>query len=197
MLKLTLTDGHSYCQAVEAESIPKLSRSETAPGSKILINGAPIVSSCIILSPGACSLLGGKVPALYEKWELVKDISDQVRTSSGGSDGAPPWVTFGQRIASSAESEQFRALAASKAGKEAADEFDVQRKGAIAVVASGAVKKVFGGGNRSAQTNLEHKEQERRMRNVENQESRGPRGRREAKDKVSIAKCHLYDINIT
>lgn len=82
MLKLTLTDGHSYCQAVEMENVPKLSRSETAPGSKILINNALVVSSCILLTPSTCLLLGGKVPALHEKWELVKDISDQIRSNS-------------------------------------------------------------------------------------------------------------------
>lgn len=80
MLKITLTDGHTTCHAIEIESISRLSRTHTPPGAKILIRNAKISSSCILLNPKCCTLLGGRVPALWEKWELAKNVSEHIRS---------------------------------------------------------------------------------------------------------------------
>lgn len=74
MLKLTLTDGHSFCQGIEVESIPQISIDRTAPGAKILLKNAQIKSGYILLHPGCCTYLGGKVSALYEKWEVSRSL---------------------------------------------------------------------------------------------------------------------------
>lgn len=81
MLKLTLTDGHNFCQAIEILPISSLSCDRTPPGSKILIKNARVVSGYIMLQPNNVSYLGGKVPALYEKWELSKDALKNSRRS--------------------------------------------------------------------------------------------------------------------
>lgn len=74
MLKLVLTDGETYIQAIETASIPSLNRDKTPPGSKLLILSAKISSGYLLLDSKNCSLLGGKVPALFEKWELAKSV---------------------------------------------------------------------------------------------------------------------------
>lgn len=79
MLKLTLTDGHSFCQAVEISEIPALSAHKTAPGSKILLKTAKVKSGYILLQPRCCTYLGGKVPALYEKWEISRSLLKNAR----------------------------------------------------------------------------------------------------------------------
>lgn len=81
MLKLILTDGYTSCQAIEISNISSLSRVQTPPGSKLLINNARIFSSCILLHPSCCTLLGGQVPVLFEKWELAKNMSEHIRSS--------------------------------------------------------------------------------------------------------------------
>ncbi|KAF2880973.1 hypothetical protein ILUMI_25189 [Ignelater luminosus] len=151
MLKLILTDGHTSCQAIEISNISSLSRIQTPPGSKLLINNARIFSNCILLHPNCCILLGGQVPVLFEKWELAKNMSAHIRTSAGP-DGPPPWVNFGEKIVSSISNEPFKSLT-SKIAKETTNDFDVHRQDAIANATSGAVKRVFGGGARIAQDN--------------------------------------------
>ncbi|KAF5302296.1 hypothetical protein FQA39_LY10335 [Lamprigera yunnana] len=143
MLKVALTDGHTICQGVEVSNINSLKRSHTAPGTKILINAAKVSSNCILLQPNCCTLLGGKVPALYEKWEVAKNISE---LRNGAIDGAPPWVNFGEKIVTAVSNEPFKSLTSKEAKQ---DEFDIQRQDAISVLATGAVKKVFGGGTKT------------------------------------------------
>jgi tudor domain-containing protein 3 len=79
MLKLMLTDGDTYIQAVETAPIPSLNRDKTPPGSKLLIHSAKICSGYVLLDSSNCSLLGGQVPALCEKWELAKSVKHQSR----------------------------------------------------------------------------------------------------------------------
>lgn len=74
MLKLTLTDGHSFCQGIEIGNIPQLSVDRTPPGSKVLLKNACLKSGYILLEPSCCTYLGGKVPTLYEKWELSRSL---------------------------------------------------------------------------------------------------------------------------
>lgn len=184
MLKLTLTDGHTSCQAVEIGSVPSLSRTHTPPGSKLLVDSAVVFSSCILLHSNCCRLLGGRVPALFEKWELAKNISEHVRVSAGP-DGPPPWVNFGEKIVSAVTGEPFKALV-TKVTKETSNEFDAHRQDAIAVASTGAVKKVFGGGPRALEDQPANDFRRYGSRNADNQEERprGFKGRRDAKEKA-------------
>lgn len=75
MLKLSLTDGDTFIQAVELSPINSISRNLIPPGSKVLINKAKIVSGYLLLTGSNCTLLGGRVPHLVEKWELAKSIN--------------------------------------------------------------------------------------------------------------------------
>lgn len=72
LLKLSLTDGHTNCQAIEMRQIPALNLDNTVPGTKILIDGAQVLSGTILLDLKCCKILGGNVPALAERWELSK-----------------------------------------------------------------------------------------------------------------------------
>lgn len=74
MLKLTLTDGHSFCQGVELSTISSISCDRTPPGSKVLIKNAKLKSGYLHLQPNNCTFLGGRVPALFEKWEISRNI---------------------------------------------------------------------------------------------------------------------------
>lgn len=79
MLKLSLTDGHTNCQAIEMKPIPALSLDNTAPGTKLYINGAQILSGCLMLDLKCCKVLGGNVSALVERWEVSKLMPSHVR----------------------------------------------------------------------------------------------------------------------
>nr|CAI5825081.1 unnamed protein product [Callosobruchus analis] len=72
MLKLSLSDGEGYIQALEVKHISSLSHKTTPPGTKILVSNAKYHSGYLLLSPECCTVLGGKVPNLVEKWELAK-----------------------------------------------------------------------------------------------------------------------------
>ncbi|CAH1159797.1 unnamed protein product [Phaedon cochleariae] len=145
MLKLSLSDGDTYVQALELSPITSISRNNTPPGTKIVVNCAKVCSGYLLLSPNNCTVLGGKVPALIEKWEIAKSVQ---RTNRRGlnDDGPPPWVNFGKRIQSGNQEPNFKSLEnkSKETSKENA-EFEAQRQGAIAEANSGAVKKVFGG----------------------------------------------------
>lgn len=79
MLKLSLTDGETYVQAIELLPLATISRNYTPPGTKVLINNAKISLGYLLLSPDNCTVLGGQVPALVEKWELAKSIKNTPR----------------------------------------------------------------------------------------------------------------------
>lgn len=82
MLKLTLTDGHTFCQGIELESIPQISINKTAPGSKVLLRNAEVRSGYILLHPACCTYLGGKVVGLYEKWVISRSLLKNTRRRS-------------------------------------------------------------------------------------------------------------------
>jgi tudor domain-containing protein 3 len=147
MLKLMLTDGDTYIQAVETAPIPSLNRDKTPPGSKLLIHSAKICSGYVLLDSSNCSLLGGQVPALCEKWELAKSVKHQSRQNAS-SDGPPAWVNFGGKIQVEVQDKQFKSLETKSQEAKENSKFDLQRQDAIAEAASGAVKKVFGGGSK-------------------------------------------------
>lgn len=185
MLKIILTDGFNNCQAIELKPISSLSVEKTIPGSKILIKGAPVHSGCILISPENCDVLGGYVTALAEKWEVAKLTLGHVRATL---EGPPPWVNFGKKIVNTVNTTQgFKSLEAKKDlnSKENCD-FQVQRQDAIAVVAQGAVKKVFGGGVKPSAAFSNAPENNS---NHYNREPRVPRQpRQKGKDKSELEK---------
>lgn len=81
MLKLIVTDGHTHCQAVEIGDLPFLNHNKTPPGSKLLIKKAVFNSGYIFLEENSCIFLGGKVPSLYEKWEINRTVSKHNRAA--------------------------------------------------------------------------------------------------------------------
>ncbi|XP_021916755.1 tudor domain-containing protein 3 isoform X3 [Zootermopsis nevadensis] len=151
MLRLTLTDGHSCCQAVELESVPALSLN-TPPGTKLYLRNEslPMSHGILLLKSSYIEVLGGRVPPLVEKWEFNRTLAKHTRGRIGEEGGPPPWIPFGQRILRpSPQDHNFKSLDnhRDKENKENA-EFEAQRKDAIAEAARGGAKKVFGGGNK-------------------------------------------------
>lgn len=142
MLKLTLTDGESYIQAIEMSAINSISREKTAPGTKVLINGAAALSGYLLINPQNFTVLGGQVEHLFEKWLLAKSIQQNHQYVSN--EGAPPWVAFGCKIISGNQDKSFKSLEKNKDSNNDS-EFEQQRKDAIAEASTGAVRKTFGG----------------------------------------------------
>ncbi|KAG5898304.1 hypothetical protein JTB14_022993 [Gonioctena quinquepunctata] len=145
MLKLSLTDGDSYVQALEIDNISSISRNKTPPGTKIQVNNPNISSGYLLLTPTNCTVLGGRVPILVEKWEIAKNVQRNNRGNSS-EDGPPPWVNFGTKIQNSLQETHFKSLAGkNKDGAKDNSDFELQRQGAIAEATTGATKKVFSG----------------------------------------------------
>ncbi|KAJ9597478.1 hypothetical protein L9F63_011663, partial [Diploptera punctata] len=150
MLKLTLTDGLTCCQAVELEfsllSFDKMRR------TKLYLKDESIsmAHGFMLLKTSCIEVLGGSVPALVEKWELNRSLAKHTRGRIGEEGGPPPWIPFGQKILkSNPHDRNFKSLDSGreKENKENA-EFEAQRKDAIAEAARGGARKVFGGGNK-------------------------------------------------
>lgn len=147
MLKLTLHDGHVSCPGIEIEHIPSISIN-TPPGTKVLLQNVNLQAShgILWLEPSNISVLGGKVPHMYEKWQINRSLAKHTR---GGSDGGPPpWIPFGKPLESrDAQDKMFKSL--QEANKQDNVEFETQRKGAIAEAQKmSGTKKVFGGGTK-------------------------------------------------
>lgn len=180
MLKLILTDGHAHCQAIEITSIPALNSNKTPPGTKILLENVEIHGGFLLLQQTNCKVLGGKVPVLFEKWDVARSLSVHTR-NSGSIDGPPPWVNFGQKVTTNLEMQNFKSLENKGKEDKQNSEFEDSRKNAIAEVASSAVKKVFGGGTKQALL----VESEKKFENkVEVRRDKGGRkGKKEVKEK--------------
>lgn len=152
LLKLTITDGQTQYSALEGEHVPSLSL-DTAPGTKIFLKNGPIkiLQGMLILNANNVSILGGKVPALYEKWELSRAMA---KYAKGGrmqlsASGPPPWIPFGQKIQQNlpSDTKNFKSLQTKEKdeSKENA-EFTALRNDAIAEANKLGTKKTFGGG---------------------------------------------------
>ncbi|XP_077339268.1 tudor domain-containing protein 3 [Lithobates pipiens] len=153
MLRLQMTDGHTACTAIEFNYLSKVSLN-TPPGTKIkLLGTVEVKNGCLLLDDTNTVVLGGEVEPLIEKWELQRSLSKHNRSNIGTEGGPPPFVPFGQRLASansvdSKELDSRKTLQASNATKTVGenDEFEKQRIAAIAEVAKSKETKTFGGG---------------------------------------------------
>lgn len=157
LLQIDMTDGQSYCSGLEMEHLPMFNIN-IAPGTKVLVrNSVKTIQGIMSLSPQNISILGGKVAALYEKWETSRALSKLTtfgaRPSDPNGGGPPPWIPFGQKIQHCADDKSFKSYGAGT-GEKAKDpskentEFIAMRNEAIAEAIKIGTKKVFGGGNR-------------------------------------------------
>ncbi|XP_044749317.1 tudor domain-containing protein 3 [Coccinella septempunctata] len=145
MLKLTLTDGETFVQAIETSNIPFISREKTPPGSKILLQNVRIQNGFLLLNQKNTKLLGGNVPHLFEKWELAKSVQHHSRNIASA-DGPPAWVNFGFKVSNFGEEVKVTDSGKTKEQVKENTEFENLRKDAIAEAATGAVRKIFGAG---------------------------------------------------
>ncbi|XP_052848502.1 LOW QUALITY PROTEIN: tudor domain-containing protein 3 [Drosophila gunungcola] len=156
LIQLDLSDGQNSIQALELEPVPQLNLN-VAPGSKIFFKAEKLqlMQGFMLLRSTELQLLGGRVDALYEKWDLARTMLRYARSGRplSGTSVPPPWVAFGRKIDTTAERERnFKSLGSSgdkdKPVKEN-DEFNAMRTEAIAVATKAGGKKVFGGGGQN------------------------------------------------
>ncbi|BFF96535.1 tudor domain-containing protein 3 [Drosophila madeirensis] len=153
LLQLDLTDGQNCIQGLELESVPALNLN-VAPGSKIYLKAEKLqlMQGFLLLRPNELQLLGGRVDAMYEKWDLARTMLKYARSGRplNGTSVPPPWVAFGKKFDSTTD-RNFRSNAISDKDKPARenDEFNAMRSEAIAVATKAGGKKVFGGGGQN------------------------------------------------
>lgn len=156
LLQVELSDGQTVLQALELEPVPALNLN-VAPGTKIYFHAEKLqlLQGFLLLRSNELKILGGRVDALYEKWDFARTMLKYARSGRPltGSSAPPPWVTFGKSIDADAD-RNFKSLASAadkdkdKPSKEN-DDFNNMRSEAIAVASKAAVKKVFGGGGQN------------------------------------------------
>ncbi|XP_033127516.1 tudor domain-containing protein 3-like isoform X2 [Anneissia japonica] len=136
MIKVSLTDGHTTCTALEVEPIPKISV-ETAPGTKLHLSGSiPMHRGFLLLNGGNTKCLGGKVEELYSKWQVAKSLATHSR-STRQDGGPPPWVEFGQGVQMGVQrmggrrGDLKKSLESQREHTELDKEFEEQRKATI------------------------------------------------------------------
>ncbi|TRY69972.1 hypothetical protein TCAL_02336 [Tigriopus californicus] len=153
--KISLTDGHGLCHAIEKRRIESIS-SKIPPGTKVRLQPGQRIqckSGFLLLEPGHVDVLGGKVEALLEKWAISQELAHFTRAKPAGVGGPPPWVAFGKRIGGEGSADAgFKALPKGETDKDGvvkeSVEFESQRKDAIEEAARQGGKKVFGGGTK-------------------------------------------------
>lgn len=158
LLQLELTDGLATLQALELEPVPTLSLN-VPPGTKIFFKAEKLqlMHGFLLLRSNELQILGGRVDALYEKWEFARTMLKYARNGRplSGASAPPPWVAFGKNI-DATDDGNFKSLAPAadkdKPTKEN-DEFNSMRTEAIAVANKAGSKKIFGGGG---QTIVDH-----------------------------------------
>jgi len=145
MLKLTLTDGHSVCHAIEVRKIPQLSLN-VPPGTKLYLrpdSPIPVASGLLLVSPQNVEVLGGRVAALAERWELNRSLAKHKRRGATDEGGPPPWIPFGAKIVRTNPSDRnFKSLENKDKENKDNSEFETQRKDAIAEAGRAGAKKV-------------------------------------------------------
>ncbi|XP_023178140.2 tudor domain-containing protein 3 [Drosophila hydei] len=156
LLQLELSDGQTVLQALELEPVPALSLN-VAPGSKIYFHAEKLqlLQGFLLLRGSDFKILGGRVDALYEKWDFARTMLKYARSGRplSGASAPPPWVTFGKNIDAN-DDRNFKSLASAadkdkdKPAKEN-EEFNNMRSEAIAVASKAAIRKVFGGGGQN------------------------------------------------
>jgi hypothetical protein len=93
-------------------------------GTKVRAHGLVSIEHGFLLFTNTnCTILGGAVPALVERWTQERQTAQRMmlagshaHKSKTGKDGRrpPPWVPFGQQLKTILNSNEFRSLQALK-----------------------------------------------------------------------------------
>ncbi|XP_055703721.1 tudor domain-containing protein 3 [Phlebotomus papatasi] len=157
LLRVHFTDGQGIIPGIEYESVPQLGLN-TVPGTKVLLKNGPIGVGMgnLLLKAKNIEILGGFVEALAEKWEISRTMAKFAKGGARGNSAAPPWIPFGQKIDTKSLDVNIKSLAGDVEKDTAKEnvEFNAQRSEAIAE-ASKAAKKVFGGGQKMMDHNVQ------------------------------------------
>lgn len=150
-LQIDFFDGVTLMQALELEHISALSLN-TPPGTKVYFKADRIqlMQGMIVLRASEIDVIGGKVSALLEKWEMSRTLLGYARMGRrlSGTSGPPPWIPFGKKIEIKTSIDRnFKSLAhalsgGDKEGKEN-EEFNAMRNEAIAEANKCGSKKVL------------------------------------------------------
>ncbi|BES98955.1 DUF1767 [Nesidiocoris tenuis] len=149
MLKLILTDGTQVLPAIEITPISHVNLN-TPPGTKLLLKGEIILSCGFLqLNTDQVQMLGGIVTNLVEKWTVSRNLAKHTRGRYGIEGGPPPWIPFGEKMGpTNLTDKNFKSLDDGSKENKDNDEFEAQRRDAIAEAGKTVVKKVFGGGTK-------------------------------------------------
>ncbi|XP_065886485.1 tudor domain-containing protein 3-like isoform X2 [Dysidea avara] len=94
LLKLQLTDGYIYCNALEIKHTPQLNLS-VPPGTKLKITSNVMArNGFLLLTPSVVKVLGGHVEHMVEKWKASKIITQRGKVARG--EGPPAFVPFSE-----------------------------------------------------------------------------------------------------
>ncbi|XP_071087007.1 tudor domain-containing protein 3-like isoform X2 [Haliotis cracherodii] len=156
LLRLSLTDGHINCTAIEIENLKNINLG-TPPGTKVMLEGAvDVENNFLLLTNKNFRCLGGKVEKLVETWELKRKLAKQSRSGVQTEGGPPLFVPFGKKMPSNdynpghrapEKKENFKSLESSKKDKKTEEsEFEQQRQATIAEALQEGKTKTFGGG---------------------------------------------------
>jgi len=86
-----LSDGHAKVTGIEVLPLTDLSP-KTPPGTKVLLPvGAParLVEGILLLAPDTLTVVGGRVDALVERWELQQNLARERKMASN-----PDYIPF-------------------------------------------------------------------------------------------------------
>lgn len=68
----------------------------------------------LLLETGSMKVLGGRVDALYDKWEVSQKLAQFTKLRSTrpqeGSEGAPAWIPFGKKITVDSSADKVRSF---------------------------------------------------------------------------------------
>eukprot|EP00116_Pleurobrachia_bachei_P002592 sb/3462854/ len=93
MFRLTLSDGHTTCTAMNLAPLQNLS-GKCYPGTKVRLTGnVQVLGGFLLLTPSNCEILGGRVERLVENIEKNEGITK--RKGGDGVGGPPKFVPFG------------------------------------------------------------------------------------------------------
>lgn len=101
LIKTQLTDGHTNVFALQFDPIPDLN-TETPPGTKVCLSDAiRIENGMLIINSRTCSVLGGNVNLLVEKWNVEKNFA--LKSNRNTDSAAPKWIPFSKAIGERSE----------------------------------------------------------------------------------------------
>ncbi|PAV76271.1 hypothetical protein WR25_09970 [Diploscapter pachys] len=156
IIRVHLTDGQQAISGLFfGENCPI--SADTPPGTKLLLNGKiQLESFFLLLNRSNCTVLGGKVPQLIEKWNIENSAFRESMGPRKAENTAPKWISFGKRIdpGGAQTPRNFKANDVIKSainkekGPGESDDFDKARKETInAAKEEAAARKTFAAPN--------------------------------------------------